>query len=80
MSHNHTITTSQASAAGSACIRAAGLIDAVRRRISTLWETTALRVRMLTPEHVLFALMIILIVVYVIALIMQPTGAGRGGR
>jgi hypothetical protein len=36
--------------------------------------------RELTPERLFWALMVTLMVAYVILLIVQPTGTGRGGR
>ena len=55
-------------------LRQAG--DAVRDLASRL----AARAGTLTPRQVFVAVFIILVLLYLFVLLVQPTGAGRGGR
>lgn len=51
-------------------------VDAVRAVTRRGWR----RVRTLRREHLFWAALLILFALYALALVLQPTAAGRGGR
>lgn len=49
-------------------------------RLRALCAAALTRVRSITPAHLFWAALVVLLLVYVLVLVIQPTSAGRGGR
>ena len=70
-SHGHSLTPPHPLLSG-----LGRLLVRVRRAPTFLWH----RIRRLTPEHILGALMVAALVLFFVLLFTQSTSVGRGGR
>ncbi len=55
-------------------------VDAIRHALAGTWAALARRLRRLSREQVLWGVMAILLLLFVLVLVTQPTSVGRGGR